>query len=406
MRLAALQPVSPRARELLARGARAWRTHATATDAALVAVLLLVLAAAPTPAALDPGDASTAPWLTLWGHWHATWWAWLLQVALVVPLTWRRRAPMAVFLAIASVALMQWLAGPELYGDVALLVAVYSVAVHATRPVFAGVAVGAISVLAAVLAAARWASGSGVALAPVVITFAMTLALPAALGLVIRARRHALAAARERGSRAERVRIAREMHDVIAHTLSVMIALADGARLTMERDPASAGAVIGQVSATGRDALAQMRGLLGVLHERDEDAPLQPQPGLEQLPELAAAVRAAGLEVRLVVYPGSAVPSGVALTTYRVVQEALTNVLKHGRAATYVAVTVRRGEAGLDIDVRDDGPRTAMDAGRPGLGIGGMAARAAAHGGTFEAGPVDPTGWRVRASLPLNRSAR
>lgn len=388
------------------RWSAAWSDRPALGDALLVVgLLLLLLATSTTPAVVDPEGELAEPLLTLDGGWRGAGWAWALQLALVVPLLWRRRAPTLVFLVIAAVAFVQWLAGPELYGDVAVLIALYTVAAHEPRP-RAVVAVAAIAALGLALAAARWGAGNGSTTATLVSMATMT-ALPLALGLLVRSRRRSLLASRDAAARAERTRISREMHDVVAHNLSVMVALADGARMTVDRDPAEAKAAIGQVARTGRDALSEMRRLLGVIEDPTEAAPLRPQPTLDQLPELAATVRATGLDVRLDLDPALTVPAGLGLTVHRIVQEALTNVLKHAPAATRAVVSVHRSGFELRVEVHDDGPSTADAPGhdRSGHGLRGMAERAALHGGRVDAGPDPDGGWRVRATLPWKDGA-
>jgi signal transduction histidine kinase len=403
-----LHPAVADRRALPRRAAAAWASRPVVGDAAVVVALLALLLVATTPAVVDPADRLAPPLLELGGAWRAVGWAWALQLALVLPLLWRRTAPVPVFLAVAGVAFVQWLAGPELYGDLAVLVALYTVVAHEPRRAAVALACG-VSTLGLVLAAARWAGPSDAGPA-VAIALASLLALPVALGSAVRGRRRVLAATRENAARAERTRIAREMHDVVAHNLSVMVALSDGARATLGRDPAAADDAIAHVSRTGRDALAEMRRLLGILHADDDAAgPLRPQPGLDDLPRLAEAVRSAGLEVTLDVElgPDGLPPAGVALTAHRVVQESLTNVLKHAPAATHAGVTVRRSGDAIAVTVQDDGGSDPGAAGRApgGRGLRGMAERVALHGGEVTAGPTGP-GWRVTATLPVDGERR
>lgn len=382
---------------LAAGWARAWRTRPVLGDVALTAGLLLLLALTTTPAIVDPEGALAAPPLALDGHWRDLGWAWALQLALVLPLAWRRTAPVAVLAAVSVVGLVQWLAGPELYGDLAVLIAIYTVVAHDPR-VWPTVLAVALAVAALTLAIARWvvAMDAGT---PSAIALAAMVSLPVALGLVGRSRRRALTATRESATRGERARIAREMHDVVAHNLSVMVALADGARMTVRRDAGEAETAIAQVARTGRDALEEMRALLGVVHEPGDAAPLRPQPGLDQLPELAEAVRATGLAVHLVVDVDGPLPGGVGLTIHRVVQEALTNVLKHAPRATRADVLVRRTGEQVEVGVRDDGPVPDGRAASDGRGLAGMRDRVGLHGGELQAGPAPGGGWRVRTVL-------
>lgn len=404
MSSALVDRVAPAAwRPRLRRWTTAWRARQAVGDIGLVvALLLLMLFAGTTPAVVGTDESPAAPLITFGGHWREPWWSWLLQVALVLPLAWRRRAPVPVFLVIAAVGLVQWLAGPELYGDLAILFALYAVVAHEPRQRVVAAVCG-VALLGLVLAIARWAAGSEAPLASA-IAMATMVALPVALGLVVRGRRRALLATREAAVRAERARISREMHDVVAHHLSVMVALADGARMTVGRDPAEAEAAIAQVARTGRDALTEMRRLLGIVQEPEAGTPLRPQPGLEQLEELATSVRAAGLDVRLDVDPAAASSAGTGLTVHRIVQESLTNVLKHAPTATRADVVVRRAGPGLQVEIRDDGARPSTHGGGDGDGHGlrGMAERVALDGGQLEAGPAAGRGWRVHASLPVD----
>ena len=195
----------------------------------------------------------------------------------------------------------------------------------------------------------------------------------------------------------ERARIAREMHDVVAHSLSVMIALADGAGAAIDRSPDRARTALGELSATGRSALTDMRRVLGVLAD---DAPLEPQPAGHDLAGVVERFRTAGVRVRTRGLSTELPPdTALQLAVFRIVTEALTNALRHAPGAQ-VDVTLRRAPDGVEITVVDDGgtrpPGDLVGAGR---GLIGMGERAAVHGGTVDAGPHDG-GWRVRAVLP------
>jgi signal transduction histidine kinase len=230
------------------------------------------------------------------------------------------------------------------------------------------------------------------------------------------------------GSVTERNRIAREMHDVVAHSLTVMIALSDGAAVVVRRDPGRAAEVLTELSRTGRTALADMRRVLGVLRDdAGADAPAgqasrEPFADSASLGKLLDGFRAAGLPVHYS-HSGPALPEDVAfqLTIYRIVQESLTNVLRYGRALSRVDVLVAREDSTVTIDVLDDGRGTvevhgfngdSPGAGTPGrfgaagrLGTGqgltGMKERAGIYGGTVEAGPAAGGGWHVRVILRL-----
>jgi signal transduction histidine kinase len=157
------------------------------------------------------------------------------------------------------------------------------------------------------------------------------------------------------------------------------------------------------VSATGREALAEMRGLLGVLRDDDSETSRRPQPGIEELSRLVGHVRAAGLPVTLAVEgDAAALPAGAQLTVFRLVQEALTNSLKHAGPKARAAVTLRCDAAGVDVEISDDGSgqRPAAQGGH-GLGLSGMRERAAVYAGTVEAGPLSGGGWRVHTRLAV-----
>jgi signal transduction histidine kinase len=201
---------------------------------------------------------------------------------------------------------------------------------------------------------------------------------------------------------AERARIAREMHDVIAHSLSVVVLQSDGAATVLDTDRDRARAALADIGRTSRQALAEMRRLLGVLHEPDGPAADRaPQPGLARLPDLVARVRSAGLPVTLdVAVEPAEVPAALGLSAYRIVQEALTNALRHAGPAANATVSVRRIPGYLHVGVADDGTGPPPGGGR-GHGLVGMRERAAAVGGTVDAGPGPDGGFRVMATLPV-----
>lgn len=210
---------------------------------------------------------------------------------------------------------------------------------------------------------------------------------------------------------AERARIARELHDVVAHNVSVMIVQADGAAYVLDSSPDQAKEALGTIASTGRQALVEMRRLLGVLRTADTPDEYVPQPGVEELPELLEQVRTAGLPVE---FSSSGepreLPRGLALTVYRIVQEALTNVRKHGgpRAKAKVAVDFRDSE--LEVLIEDNGRGSTTEelsgGGADGLGHGliGMRERVGMVSGSLDVGPRPGGGFRIRAVLPLRAS--
>jgi signal transduction histidine kinase len=223
-----------------------------------------------------------------------------------------------------------------------------------------------------------------------------------ALGEAARNRREVIQEEARRAVSEEQARIARELHDVIAHSVSVIVVQAAAAEDVFETRPDQARSALRSIEQAGRDALRELRRLLsGVGPDGTGDA-TDPQPGLERLDELVEPLRAGGLEV--VVRregPATRVPAGVDLSAYRIVQEALTNTLRHARA-TRAEVSVRYSSDEIEVDVRDDGrARPAGDGDRGGRGLAGMNERASLLGGSFEAGPLPGGGYRVHARLPL-----
>ncbi|WNM24751.1 sensor histidine kinase [Demequina capsici] len=210
------------------------------------------------------------------------------------------------------------------------------------------------------------------------------------------------AAALELAASVERARIAREMHDVVAHTLSVVVAQADGGRFAGRVDPDAALRSLETIADVSRSALTEMRALLGVLRDADGEAQLGPQPSLTDIPALVAATRDGGLDVSYVTTgtPRPA-PIGAGLAAYRIVQEALTNVLKHAGPSPKAFVQLTWEADALAVTVADDGRGAAARGDGAGLGIAGMAERASVFGGTLTAGPKAGGGFLVRARMPL-----
>lgn len=207
---------------------------------------------------------------------------------------------------------------------------------------------------------------------------------------------------------AERARIARELHDVVAHNVSVMIVQADGAAYVLDNSPQQAKEALGTIASTGRQALVEMRRLLGVLRTADTAEEYVPQPGVEELPELLDQVRAAGLPVEYSTTGEPAeLPRGVELTVYRIVQEALTNVRKHGGPDARARVAVDFRDRDLEVLIEDDGRGTTAEqlaaGGSDGQGHGliGMRERIGMVSGSLDIGPRPGGGFRIRAVLPL-----
>ncbi len=352
----------------------------------------------------------------------------LLVTLGTVPLLVRRRAPVIVALVVAAAAFMLsfWdYASPTTI--VVTLIAAYSAGAFAPfTPGLAALAglVGSLNGSIA-LANARYPDAIGVDLSAA--TFA-TLGFVGVWGIgrAVRGRRlytaeledraERLERAREAEVRAalaeERARIARELHDVVAHHVSVMTVQAAGARRTLRRDPDRSVEALEQIESTGRIALAEMRRIVGVLRgpesvKIDRSEARAPQPGLADLTELVGKLHDAGLPVDIRV-DGMPVrlPVGVDLTAFRVVQEALTNTLKHA-GPTHAVVTLRYAPTELVVQVDDEGHglAAALDGHRPGHGLLGMRERVALYGGTLHVGPRHGGGFEVRALIPFDEVA-
>jgi signal transduction histidine kinase len=355
------------------------------------------------------------------GGWRG---AWVFDLALAAPLLWRRRWPLGVFMAVSLIAFVEWLTDTPARGTLALLVALYAVGAYESRRW--AVAFAAVTTeVGVVMATLRWAPSDHRLSALALLTGTVTAAWVS--GSYARTRRAFLNAALERAATAERerdqqallataaerARISREMHDVVAHTLSVMVALSDGAALSVARDSESARDAMEKSATLGRQALADLRRLLGGLRPR-EDADLSPVPGIDDVEALVAAVRSAGLSVDLVMAgQPREIPPGLQGAVYRLVQESLTNVLKHAPAATHVVVALSYEPGAVHLEVVNDGvfepPSVASSTsgsgnqeGREGQGVTGMKERAAVFGGSVLSGPRPHGGWRVEARLPLD----
>ncbi|WP_336319904.1 sensor histidine kinase [Streptomyces lavendofoliae] len=379
----------PAARLVRAARRRGCRLSPMVWDALLPALLLLHITTTRAPHELPVAVALTA--------------------ALALPLVWRRRAPLAVFGAVAAAAFVQWLVNVPLPADIALPAALYTAAANSGRR--GTLVAGAVVECGALLACLRWAT-EGAFLAPFVAVTALVVSA-AALGVNARtARAYLTASARlehqqEQQARLavaeERTRIAREMHDIVTHNLSVMVALTDAAVHAQHRSPDKTTAMMLQISETGRQALTDMRRSLGVLRTDEPDAERHPLPGIARLESLADQMRAAGLPTRVRVEGGHThVPATAQLTVYRLVQEALTNTLKHTPTGTHAEVRVRCSAEAVTVDVTDSGPCPPLRVAAPsGHGIAGMRERSAAYGGTLRAGPLPGGGWGVRTRLDL-----
>ncbi|MFD6136897.1 sensor histidine kinase [Isoptericola sp. NPDC060257] len=381
-------------------------------------------------------------------------------VAMLAPLPWRRTRAVPSAIAVFAVALAHMLAGYPMImpGDLLILVSLFSVTVYG--PTWAHVtaicstALGTVVVLPIAVGVRSGGGASAVLeMVPVGIFCLVTGLAVWAFALVRRSRRVTMDALRDRAHRleierdqqarisaaAERARIAREMHDIVAHSLSIVVAQADGGRYAAASDPEAAVRALGTISETGRTALTDMRRLLGVLRSQDDedaarveappgpaspralttgpggaprpasvvaDEPRQarpaPQPGVEEIEDLVAQARDGGQRVSLVrVGEPRTLPAGMGLTLYRVCQESLTNVRKHAGPDPAVTVAVRWTPSTVELEVLDDGRGAAATADDPGFGLRGMRERANLYGGTLETGPRRGGGFRVHLELPL-----
>ncbi|MBO3746278.1 hypothetical protein J5X84_09400 [Streptosporangiaceae bacterium NEAU-GS5] len=333
------------------------------------------------------------------------------QVALAalatLPLALRRVYPTTVYwvILLASMQIEDFTAT----GFISAILAAYSAAVYSRYP---GVALGSLTLSAVVLGLAfpdlsppipGWATPYALLL-PIV-----------AIGMVIRAARERAGASESRALRlereqaaataraiaAERARIARELHDVVSHNMSVIVVQAGAARQVLGSDPEQARRALLAVESSGRDTMAELRRLLDLIAPVTDDLELDlaPQPGLERLPALLDRLRGAGLRVGLdVTGTPEALPAGLDLAAYRIVQEGLTNVVKHASGAS-AEVRIDHGHDRLTIDVSDDGPGLRF-AGPPGRGLQGLAERLALYGGVLDAGPRPGGGYRLVARIP------
>ena len=335
-----------------------------------------------------------------------------LVVASCAPIAWRRRAPIPAVLSAAVLqAVCEWNAvnGPSW---LPLLITTYSLGAYASgrpRTVTAGVValiVGFLVVIGLV---------EDVIDVPEVFGAAASLAVPFVVGDNVRRRRTELAELAERADRAERerellaaqrvgeerTRIARDLHDVVAHSVSAMVIQAAAARRNVDRAPDDAIDLLANIEDTGRRTMSELRQILGVLRESDVGTPASPVQSIVDIESLVDS--ATDLTVTLST-TGSIdhVPSGVATSAFRVVQEALTNARRHAGPNATIDVRVERTDDHLDVCVEDDGRGAAAEQQRLGYGLIGMGERVAAFGGTLRSGPRRSGGWQVRATFPIN----
>ncbi|MFF5365733.1 sensor histidine kinase [Streptomyces sp. NPDC013187] len=374
------------------RGSALAEAHPLLVD---IGVALLVQGAMTMPF-LVPRAAGLPP---------ATWGAYGLSTLTTVPLVWRRRAPVAtLFAVLATSALYRFtLDGPGQPLPYNGLVVVYTIAAlsSARKRLVAG------AVLLVAVPVGVWLNTRSAR----ELTFSLfVFAAAYVFGRLTDTRQRAHRVEAEQAAARERARIAREMHDILSHAVSLMIVQAEAGPVAVRAAPERAVAAFDAISATGRDAMAQLRDMLGVLRDGADEpgsaAPREPQPGLAALPGLLDRVRGSGLDVTYrAVGDVRPVPQGVGATVFRVVQEALTNTLKHADARM-VRIELCYEEGELGVLVIDDGKGPRGVPRRGGHGLAGMRERAAAHGGSAVAGPgADGRGFEVRVRIPVPRAA-
>jgi signal transduction histidine kinase len=333
--------------------------------------------------------------------------AFVIVALAALALFWRQRRPVAVLAVTTAAVAVYSLLGFE--NGTALLVPMVALyAVAASQPVAHSIAyaIATVVVLMAATAANNplGPTGGGLVVIPGLVAAALFL------GIAVANRQALISSLRARTEEEavrrvdeERLRIARELHDVVAHTMATINVQAGVAAHVLSTNPEAAAEALQAIKGASKDGLRELRAILNVLRQADEDDPTQPTPGLDQLEPLLAGIRRAGLETTLAVHgEPRTLGTAIDLAAYRIIQESLTNSLRHaGRASASVSLTYRPNE--LVVEVTDDGlgPPTTR-AGNGGHGLIGMRERATTVGGTLDAGPGDDRGFRVRATLPLD----
>ncbi|MGP4028507.1 sensor histidine kinase [Actinomadura sp. 3N407] len=360
-----------------------------AADEALAGGVLLLVAAGSLRSVIGAREES----------WPATALSWGLIVVACGALYFGRRHPVAVAGVVVTATGVYYVTsaydGPLM---IAPIVALYLIA--SAGRLQAAVAVAALVVIGT--GAGTLAGNDDVNGVAVFMLTGWVVAM-VALGWVRHSRRVYLREAERRAAGEERLRIARDLHDVAGHHISLINVQAGTALHRFRRDPAQAEAALAAIKESSRDALRDLRATLGVLRQADEEAPTAPAPDLDRIGELVESARAAGLTVRTrVTGDAGPLPGGVELAAYRIVQESLTNVVRHASAGT-VTVRIERGPRSVLVEVADDGRGAA--AGATGGGVRGMRERARALGGELTAGPGPDGGFLVRARLPHGNGA-
>jgi signal transduction histidine kinase len=381
--------------------------------------VLVDLAVATVVAVLSVFDVASASAEGLPGQRPADAVAYALVIAGSVSLVWRRRTPIAVLLIVTAALVAFWLRDQGALMSVLGLPALYAVAAHAERRRQAWWAL-AIACVVLLLAASVSVLDRPEGFAYIqALSIAAFLIAAIAAGVVIRNRerifvdteRRAAAAEADRLAEAERAvvrersRIAREMHDVVAHAMSVVAVQAAAGREIVHANPDKAAEVFARIESVGRESLTELRRMLGVLRETgDDDASLSPQPGVADIAAAVEQSSASGVPTELVI-DGSPQPlaPGIELAAFRIVQEALTNVRKHAGRSASAIVRLSYETQSLVVEVNDDGRGAATSLSGVGTGHGliGMRERVEIYGGEFTSGPRVGGGYTVRAILPI-----
>lgn len=386
------------------------REHRFVVDSLLVIPLILVSIA--TLTAQSPAQGNIPVTVAV-----------VAGIGMLVPLAWRRTRPVASGAAVAGFAIAYLAAGvfPNL-PIVAVPMSVYALSAYGPR--WAARAGLITALIGGALLPMRQFGTSGAAVdflvgtGLIATTCASIVLVSWLLGDLQNVRRRQLEDLSDRNRRleiereqearlaasAERARIAREMHDVVAHSMSVMIAQADGGRYAAASDPAAAETTLSTISDTGRSALADMRRLLGVLRG-DDDQQIRPQPTLADIPSLVSTIDATSLPTTLATTgPPTNLAAGAELAIYRIIQESLTNTMKHGGPGASARVLIGYAPRGVDVKIDDDGRGSGADVtdGR-GNGIRGMNERASLYGGTVTAGPAPGGGFIVHTYFPYDQ---
>jgi signal transduction histidine kinase len=370
---------------------------------------------APPPFALDAGVAAVLSVMAevQAAQQHVSWPVSLALAGVTVPVAWRRRSPVLVCAAVglAAASMVATRQPPSVFGEyLAIMLAGFTVAERCTA---GGAVVGGLFLIAGVVGhdwhSTEFGSPAGLAadlFIPVVVW---------GLGRVVHAQRRREGQATERAAaldrerlelaraaaEAERRHLARELHDVVTHSLSVVVIQAQAAAGVVHADQAHVRLALDSIESASRSALADMRRLLGLMRDGDGHAPTAPQPSLAELPELFERMRRAGVHVRADVPDAGIADAGVALSVYRIIQEGLTNAVKHAPGCD-VVVSVHLGRHEVLVDVVNSaapGAARASDGG--GRGLVGIAERVAVYGGGMTAGPAPDGGFALHASIPI-----